>query len=899
MDLKKTHTCLVRPLGKTAAGITAALLILSGLAFCAFAAEPRGGGAPAPGGPEGSLSAAGRAGDSLSGAGRAGDGLSASGRTGNELSGTSRGGDGLSAPGRPAGGMATGSDGGAALAASVESGSIGLDLRYGYDNTAKGGRRLPVDVTVSNSGGEDFSGTVQIMSEESDGTLYRYDHPIQVGAESETEVRYYIPLGTSARQLRVTVAGEDGTAAAERVVRLNISRDVPELFIGILSDEPDELDYLNGVGISYSTLRTRTFDLDEMDFSEDQVSLDLLDVLVVNNYKLRTLSEEQTAAIMDWVHSGGVLILGTGDRVDDTLGRFAPELLDDSYGTPGIRMINLGEDYELDEPGAGMLAISCVDIPLHGGNVILSSGGLALLTAAAKEQGVIAVAAFDMADIGVFCQDNPGYLDHLFTSLLGERRISRLAAEAYSGNSSRFWSVQTLINTGDVDKLPNLFWYTAVTGVYLGLLGPGLYLFLKRRGLQLYYRRGVFCLSLVFAGIVYLMGGSTRFRSTFYTYATILDVNDDFITDTTYLNIRSPYDRGYEVELNPEYTVLPITSGGTGGRDRDSVLTGPDAEYQVCVARREDAVVIRSQNIAPFTPRYFRLDRKSENTGQEGVVGEIDYFEGKISGSLTNQFPFPIENTTVLLYGNMVQLGRMEPGETKRLEEYELLRFPLGNSFVVAEQVSGGSRYHATDIDDKDYLLAMERSNLLKFYLDNYMTGYMADARVVAFRGAEEEDQFLKEHSPDSSGMTLLTAAMEVNASRDRSLYRSVLMKTPEVISGSYDESSNSMSGLEPLTLEYQLGMDIDVESLTFETVNALFVESGGFSELFEGNIYFYNYGTGNYDQMDLEGKTMNVDQLRPYLSPGNTLTVRYVYGGTGGYNAIQLPMPMVAGRER
>ena len=93
--------------------------------------------------------------------------------------------------------------------------------------------------------------------------------------------------------------------------------------------------------------------------------------------------------------------------------------------------------------------------------------------------------------------------------------------------------------------------------------------------------------------------------------------------------------------------------------------------------------------------------------------------------------------------------------------------------------------------------------------------------------------------------------------------------------------------------------MDIDVESLTFETVNALFVESGGFSELFEGNIYFYNYGTGNYDQMDLEGKTMNVDQLRPYLSPGNTLTVRYVYGGTGGYNAIQLPMPMVAGRER
>lgn len=54
------------------------------------------------------------------------------------------------------------------------------------------------------------------------------------------------------------------------------------------------------------------------------MGLSLFDVLVVNNYKLRDLSGTQTAAIMNWVQDGGVLILGTGDRVDDTLGRFAP-----------------------------------------------------------------------------------------------------------------------------------------------------------------------------------------------------------------------------------------------------------------------------------------------------------------------------------------------------------------------------------------------------------------------------------------------------------------------------------------------------------------------------------------------------------------------------------------------
>jgi hypothetical protein len=126
-------------------------------------------------------------------------------------------------------------------------------------------------------------------------------------------------------------------------------------------------------------------------------------------------------------------------------------------------------------------------------------------------------------------------------------------------------------------------------------------------------------------------------------------------------------------------------------------------------------------------------------------------------------------------------------------------------------------------------------------------------------------------------------------------------MKTPKVVNGTYDETTNSMSSIEPLTLEYQLGGDIDVESLTFETVSEEFLEAGNtsFTRAFTGSIYFYNYGSGNYDQVDLEGRTMDVDQLRPYLSPNNTLTVRYVYDGMGGYNSIQLPMPMVAGRER
>lgn len=790
--------------------------------------------------------------------------------------------------------------GGLAFCAPVraEEDLVRMDVSYGYEDSAKGGRYLPVHVTIGNDGDFPVDGTLAIKARESDQTVYQYEYDVAVNAKGEETGCYYIPLGTAADELVLSLTDEAEQVILNKKVKLNVSRDVPELFVGILSDAPWELHYLNGVGISYSTLRTRTFELDGEDFPEDEVGLSQFDVLVVNDYKLRDLSGTQTAAIMNWVQQGGVLILGTGDRVDDTLGRFAPELLDDSYGTPTITHINLAEDFTtVEEPGAGMLAISCVDVPLHGGNVILSSNGQTLLTAAAKEQGMVAVASFDLGDIAEFCEKQTSYVDYLFTNLLGEERIRQLAQVVYSGNSGRFWEVQSLINTGDVDKLPNLALYVGITGLYLVILGPGLYLFLRGRNLQTFYRKSVVILALGFSGLVYVLGMPTRFRTTFFTYAAIEDITDDYVTDTTYINIRHPYNRPYTVELDPAYRLLPITRNTQYAVGGDSLDT--DEPYQIAIRTGEDALTIKGQNISAFAPRYFRLEKRTENTEQVGITGEVDYFEGQIRGTLTNRFPYPVENATLVLYGNMVQVGRMEPGETKKLEDYTLLRYPLGDSYLAADYISGEDTFAAADIRDKDYMLAMERSNLTRFYLDNYLNGYTADARVIAFSTQKEESQFLKNQSGDTYGITMLTQTVSINASSGDSIYRSVLMKTPRVVGGSYDADTNSMSGAEPLTLEYQFGTDIDVESLTFENVSEEFAgDDGDMSHIFTGSIYFYNYGTGNFDKMELDGITLDVEQLKSYLSPGNTLTVRYAYNG-GGLDGIQLPMPMVAGRER
>lgn len=96
---------------------------------------------------------------------------------------------------------------------------------------------------------------------------------------------------------------------------------------------------------------------------------------------------------------------------------------------------------------------------------------------------------------------------------MGENTVQYLAQDQYYGLSSLYYSIQALINTGNVDRLPNLGLYTAVILLYIILIGPGAYLYLKRKSLQNYYMLSVAVLAVGFTGIIYAAGAKTRFAA--------------------------------------------------------------------------------------------------------------------------------------------------------------------------------------------------------------------------------------------------------------------------------------------------------------------------------------------------------------------------------------------------
>lgn len=780
-------------------------------------------------------------------------------------------------------------------------GNIYLDATYGYQDMAKSGRYLPLTVRVDNRGGEAFSGKLCILTMESDYQIYRYEYPLEISAGGSEERAASISLGARIDQMYIKVTDNDGTEVAQKRLKINVNTDTAELFVGILSDTPDRLQYMNGVGVSYSTLRTRTIVMNADSLPTQELGLDQLDVLLITNFNTAVLTGDQVEAIWAWVQKGGVLLFGTGARAQDTMYAFKAALIDTPFPEPDMQDINMGVEFAADGPSGATISLECTDIFMNGANEVLSSDELSVLTSVPVGNGMVAAAIYDFVDIEHFCQEHISYVDNLFTQLLGNNRISFLARAADGTASSQYWSVQSLINTGDINRLPRIGLYLVVSIAYVALVGPGLYFFLKQRGLRRYYHLSVITLALCTTGMVYVMGIATRFHGPFFTYATIKDVDEGAVSETTFLNMQAPYNKPFAVELDPAYMVHPVTRSAYYDMAPVPKFTGAE-NPAVSLKYQEDCTRISVRNVGAFNPKYFQLERKVTGQDNQGFTGEIQFFDGQMTGTLTNNYSQPLDDVAILLYNQMVLVDHMEAGQTVRLDGRKVIYGSMNYGYAMAEQITGASRYKEGDIGDASYVQSLQRSNLLSFYMSNYLVGYHTDAKVVGFSQEKQGVGFLKKAGYETYGSTLITSSVKVDYRRGRLVYRSALQKEPNVLSGSYMAASNTMYGMTPLMLEYFLGNDTEVEKVEFHSLSDKMAESlrYNYTVPFVGNMYFYNYDTGNYDPKDMKVQEYDRAALGPYLSPGNTLTVKYVYTSTDDYSwNIMLPILTVIGRSK
>ncbi len=781
---------------------------------------------------------------------------------------------------------------------------VSMEVSSVYDGVGKMGEHIPLTIRLYGQSAKPFTGTVAVKALEngmdSSEEVFEYGYSVSVNTAETKKLEIYVPLGQRSPELLVTLKDHTGKEIAEKTMSFDVSRDKGRLLVGILSERDEELLYLDGISMDYGMVNSVVLSMDESSFPTDSRGLELLDLLIVNHFDTGKLLAGQREAVLKWVDNGGILLLGTGGMAGETLNAFAGEIPGLTISDIRLENVALGTEYDEKAPGDSNVEMVCADVWFPGGDAVMESDGQALLTMKTRGKGKIGIFSYDLGNLREFVERNPAYGVRMLTEAVGAENISNLYFYSSYGTDREYWNAQNLVNTGSADRLPNLPLYTAAAVCYLLAAGPGLYLILKRRELSRYYGFSVVVAAVIASAVIYILGAETRFTSEFYTCVTVMDVGEDSLEETSYLNIRTPDSRPFSAKLSGDYAVTPLTRSSRY-EDAPVLEFNKKKGTDVGVRYGEEEITLSAGRSRAFEPRFFKLERQLEKNFEGGFSGDLTWYDGFVSGYVSNDFPFPLTDAALVFYGQIYPLGTLEAGEIRELNKERLLAWPVGMPYIVSSWLSGSQKVE--DGDDGEYLRSVGKESLYSYYLERYFGSGASGGRIVGFGPENGLWEPVSREGQEADSRVLYTAALSLTSGQNGRVYRSGLADSPNVTAnGAFYADGTAMYGTEPVVVEYFLGEDIQVEQLSFFPVAEEFLNSTIFYYLkqFDGEAYFYNYNTKAYDRAELLKKHFLAAELEPYLSPENTLVVKYTIEETdsAGVSSL-LPVLMVTGRVR
>lgn len=766
-----------------------------------------------------------------------------------------------------------------------ENNDMQVSISYGYGENIKLGRFLPINIKISNIK-KDISVKLDLEIDSRETANYEYTYPINLKKDIDYENTYSVFLDDRSLNINIDLYDDTGRKIyTEKVDLLEKSRS-NSLIIGLLSDSKEDLSYFNKVKLNYGLIETTTVDLSTDNFPLDSINLQQLDIIVISSYRIRDLSYEKSMVLMDWVKNGGIIIMGTGKRVDDTLGRYAPELLDDMYDKPYLKTVNFKVSNKADK----FAQIYVLDLLIHGGNIILSDEDIPLISSVNKENGQIIVAAFDFVDISPYMEENDEYISNFLTKAIGVNKLENISNSTYNEDSTAYFDIKAVLSVPDFNKTPNLGLYFIIIFIYILFSGPVLYSILRQNNLLTFYTRALLIISICFSIIIYIFGNTSRYKKAFYTAASIKDVNEDYTSNKTFVNISSPYNKPYKINIDKSYSFRDI-------KDDDRITQNNIvSNNRVVLSNDEQYTNIEFLNNEAFESHIFNIEKREINNDKIGISASINLGTNTVSGYIENNYNYDLTSLSIIFYSKLIKIGDIKAGEKISLDDKKLINIPLTNHAEIAKYIN-------KDIEkmefSEDYILNFQRNNLLSFYMDNFLVGYTSDAKVLAFR---KDNIGEKKLIPDLDGREISLIVGNINVDNkigNDEIYRQALMKNPSVLSGEYYLKSNTFYAKEALILEYHLGEDIDIEELNFENISNT-IDKNINMQGFKGQIYLYDYKKENFVKKDIEKNTYTKEELEPYLMEDNSIRVRYFNSDTSTSDMyLSLPMLSIVAKQK
>ena len=716
-------------------------------------------------------------------------------------------------------------------------GSVGL----GESGLYKVNRPTPVTVRIAN-GSTEIEGEVQVKVNLSFDPFHPhyvlYAYPIQMPPNGAKEITFDVVLPSIISDMQIFLMDAKGNTLSSLQLGLTAVSE-ESVLAGVFSDAFDHLSYLRLIELhdafsgTSEKLGGSLLPLHQSKMPNSLDTLNLYNLIFINDYDTTQLSAEQVSLLNAWVQAGGTLVLGTGQHFDKVMrGLDALGLEATSSGTRALSVLNL---YGTKEWALDGETYTAATLTMNGTPQAYGDDGMPVILEQKSGKGAILICGFDLglSPIPEYIAFSTALSSIISACITQNGQTAHLQENAY----------------GLVDSLPNMSGNTislvfVFIVIYLVFLGPVLYLLLKKKDRR---DAGWFIIPIVAVTctlVVYLLSLNTMYKKPFLNSFTIMQLNqNNNVADATqYLGMYSPRKGDVTVQFD---ALIPLR----GIADNFSHLYG--SPYSMANSNNYKLILGDKPGATFYGRAQWELNElRSQRTitlpgGLDAQITCLsnpdDQLRGQISalvleGTVTNNTGMALEDVTVLYSGiGYYALGDLAPGESRALHEDMRFNDPninLTDTYYVANTLFP---YWTTDAGRSNEDMRIDE---LKRSLLNTIYGYgMRPAASGAYRSPAYQP-------PSVTGMTPASSQALPTAATPLQITILAFSRTPMQSSTTINRQTPQRFDLSLLCMDVasSLSQDAYIE-LPFGTIRAAEVSANVYADRYETEIYLGEQG--------------------------------------------------------
>lgn len=847
-----------------------------------------------------------------------------------------------------------------------------VTIQYGFEQMARYGRNLQLTAKIYNKG-ESFSGEVAVtlINEEQEDIRYATTATI-LGLEKNV-ITLNLPLNRMTRELSFEISTADGDTIIEDILPLNATNLGSYYMIGILSNVTTPLSYFEHFGNKTTFLDQSNFpsDINGLDMI-DALVIDEFSVATLNEAQQDTMIQyvKQGGTIVlgseayykddmlaiEWLERLGILTLQQESQhsgvvetakiaMDDSL-EFSDLMLKvKSYENARTSALKYKEEVRNNTPereanlyiGKPMLGNQLISdlkltkedkavriFSIQNADKSLESEQLTIYEKVSYGDGNILVYHFPLSmeevkesELLVNGGVNGKLLNTFYVGVVAqvledipEVVKKKVIGEEYANYSQ--YRVESILENADYMEVPKVFPYTMILIVYIAIIGPVLYFVLKKKKKSILVWIIVPCLSIIFTGLIYFMGESTRITEPYLSYfnVEVYDPETKRLEGETDLKVYLTSNQDTKLTVgNANQIIAGNYEFPTYYDEVEKESSYSNATYtdtiSTSITKGNEDYSLEFSHIPAFTGQNFSLSYSREFI--EEITGQVNLTEDNMTGQVTNDSVLNFEEAYVYCNGRIALLGTLEGGDSVSLEECSQeystnIDSVLFYSDTISHELGNKETRVAPDRIRKNNALSMLVEEGLYRKEGAYLIGFSAELPV-------EHPFATIAMNRISYGVSMMVVPLELNTATKGEVFVPNLDRYLTSSANTYYDSVYRFVYTSSLELEYQFPKEEELTKLVLADVFTTSPTQTSSYNLMAKKISFYNRRTNQYDlvfRSDLlqdgkyqkvlhgeeDGETSLSDvELSDYLSENKELKVKYEGDDVEMSGVFSIPM--------